>query len=381
MATAGKVINCKAAVAWVANEPLVIEDVSVDPPRDKEVRVRVVSTSFCHSDLHGIQGMTIPGLLEFEFPIILGHEGTGVVESVGPGVTSVKAGDHVIPLFSAQCGECVPCKMDNTNFCLYSKDTRCKGRMLDGTSRISCKGKPVQTFLGCATFSEYFVIDEPCVAKIDPRADLKKVGMVGCCIPTGVGAARDFAQVRPGSVCAVWGLGAVGLAAAYGCKLAGAATIIGIDISPSKAELAKKFGCTEFIDPTKLDKPIHEYMQERFDGGCDFTFESVGNVLTMNAAYESVRPAGGRCTILGLTTAADKFISVHPYSIVCGKEIRGCLFGGLRFRFDVPPLVDEILAGKIDCDLFITDTIRHDQINWAIDQMKAGQGIRYVLLY
>ncbi|XP_052124536.1 alcohol dehydrogenase class-3-like isoform X2 [Frankliniella occidentalis] len=382
MSTAGKVIHCKAAVCWAKDEPLVIESISVEPPRNNEVRIRMVSTSFCHSDLHGIKGMVIPGMHEAEFPTVFGHEGAGIVESVGPAVKGLKPGDAVIPLFAAQCGECPLCAMDGTNLCIYAKDTRAKGLMSDGTSRLSCKGKTLTTFLGCATFSEYFVADEPCVAKINPKADLTKVGVAGCCIPTGVGAARAVAQVAAGSTCAVWGLGAVGLSAVLGCKLAGASTIIGVDISPEKAELAKKFGCTEFIDPTKLDKPIQKVLQERspFEG-CDFTFESIGNVHTMRAAYESVRPAGGVCTVLGVSSDPEKFMQVHPIDLLGGKNLRGCYFGGLRFRLDLPKLVDEIVEGKIDCGLFITDTIKHDQINWAIDQMKAGKGIRYALLY
>ncbi|KAK3927223.1 Alcohol dehydrogenase class-3 [Frankliniella fusca] len=382
MATAGKVIHCKAAVSWGKDEPLVIEDISVDPPKNNEVRIRMVATSFCHSDLHGMQGLRITGMHEAEFPTVFGHEGAGVVESVGPDVKTLRPGDSVIPLFNAQCGECPLCGLDGTNFCLYAKDTRARGLMSDGTSRLSCKGKRLSTFLGCATFSQYFVIEEPCVAKVNPKADLTRVGVAGCCIPTGVGAVREVARVSPGSTCAVWGLGAVGLSVVLGCKLAGAANIIGVDISPDKAELAKKFGCTEFIDPTKLNEPIQKVLQERFPmQGCDFTFESIGNVHTMKAAYESVRPAGGVCTVLGVSGDPDKFIQVHPLDVLAGKQLKGCYFGGLRFRLDLPQLVEEIVEGKIDCNLFITDTIRHDQINWAIDQMKAGKGIRYTLLY
>ncbi|XP_034232528.1 alcohol dehydrogenase class-3-like [Thrips palmi] len=381
MATAGKVITCRAAVCWAKGESLSIEEITVDPPKENEVRLRVVSSSFCHSDLHAIQGIKVPGLVDVQFPMVAGHEGAAVVESVGLGVTSVAAGDSVIPLFGAQCGVCVLCKMDGTNFCLHSRGTRGLGVMMDGTSRMSCKGTPLKTFLGCSTFSEYFVIDEPCVAKISKKADLKKVGVAGCCIPTGVGATRVVGKVKRGSVCAVWGLGAVGLATIMGCKLAGASTIIGIDVSASKEALGKKLGCTEFINPTKLDRPIQEYLQERFGGGCDFTFESIGNVMTMKAAYESVRPGGGVCTVLGVSSDPDKFVEVHPHDILAGKEIKGCYFGGLRFRFDVSPLVDEIIAGKICCDNFITDTLSIDKINWAIEQMKAAQGIRYVLLF
>lgn len=293
----GKVITCRAAVLWAQGEELKIEEIQVDPPKKGEVRVKIVATGICHSDASAKAG-TIVGSV---FPIILGHEGAGIVESVGDGVTAFKAGDHVIPLFLPQCKECVICKHETANFCLEFAGNQTKGLMPDGTSRLSCRGKKLMKFVGCGTFAEYSVLSEFNLCKINDKAPLNKVCLLSCGVSTGYGAAVNTAKVKNGSSCAVWGLGALGLAAVLGCKNSGASRIIAIDINSDKFAIAKKLGATEFINPKDIKIPIQEHLRAMTAGiGVDYTFECIGNTQVMKQAFESAAIGWGVCVLIGV---------------------------------------------------------------------------------
>nr|CAI5830526.1 unnamed protein product [Callosobruchus analis] len=373
-ATAGKPITCKAAVAWGPKQELKMETIEVAPPKAHEVRIKILFTAVCHTDAYTLSGQDPEGL----FPVILGHEGSGIVESVGEGVSNIKPGDHVIPLYIPQCGECKFCKSPKTNLCQKIRVTQGKGVMPDGTSRFTCKGKTLYHFMGCSTFSEYTVVADISVAVIHPRAPLEKVCLLGCGVPTGYGAALNTAKVEKGSTCAVWGLGAVGLAVGLGCQVAGATRIIGIDLNPSKFEVAKKFGFTEFVNPKDHEKPIQEVMVDLTDGGLDFTFECVGNVATMRAALESCHKGWGVSTIVGVAGAGQE-ISTRPFQLVTGRVWKGTAFGGWKSRDSVPKLVEEYLLDKLKLDDFISHTMKFDQLNEAFKLMHKGESIRTVL--
>ncbi|XP_064640193.1 alcohol dehydrogenase class-3-like [Lineus longissimus] len=372
--TAGKAITCKAAVAWEAKKPLSIEDVEVAPPKAGEVRIKVLSTGVCHTDAYTLDGFDSEG----KFPVILGHEGGGIVESVGEGVTSVKAGDHVIPLYIPECKECKFCKSKKTNLCSKIRSTQGAGVMPDGTPRFRCKGQDVYHFMGTSTFSEYTVVAEISVAKVSEAAPLDKVCLLGCGISTGYGAALNTAQVEEGSICAVWGLGAVGLATIMGCKVAGASRIIGIDINPDKFEIAKQFGATECINPKDHSKTIQEVLVEMTEGGCDYTFECIGNIHTMRAALESCHKGWGVSVIIGVAAAGQE-ISTRPFQLVTGRVWKGTAFGGWKSRSSVPGLVDDYMSGKLKVDEFITHNMGLDEINNAFDLMHSGQSIRSIV--
>ncbi|KAJ8318349.1 hypothetical protein KUTeg_003440 [Tegillarca granosa] len=352
--TAGKTIQCKAAVAWEAKKPLTIETIEVAPPKAGEVRIRITHTGVCHTDAYTLGGSDPEGL----FPVILGHEGGGIVESVGEGVTSMQPGDHVIPLYIPQCYECKFCKSPKTNLCQKVRATQGKGVMPDGTSRFMCKGKQLYHFMGTSTFSEYTVVAEVSVCKVNPQAPLDKV--------------------EQGSTCAVWGLGAVGLAVIMGCQKAGASRIIGIDINPDKFEFAKQFGATECINPKDHSKSIQEVLVELTDGGCDFTFECIGNIHTMRAALESCHKGWGVSTIIGVAAAGQE-ISTRPFQLVTGRVWKGTAFGGWKSRDSVPKLVDSYLNKEMKVDEFVTHTRPLDKINEAFDLMHAGQSLRTVV--
>ncbi|XP_015174398.1 PREDICTED: alcohol dehydrogenase class-3 [Polistes dominula] len=374
--TAGKVIKCKAAVAWKAKEKLSIEEIEVAPPKAHEVRIKIVNTALCHTDSYTLEGLDPEGI----FPCILGHEGSGIVESVGEGVTEFKQGDHVIPLYIPQCGECKFCKSPKTNLCSKIRATQGKGLMPDGTSRFTCKGQTIAHFMGCSTFSEYTVVADISLVKIDNTAPLDKVCLLGCGIPTGYGAVLNTAKVEPGSTCAIWGLGAVGLATAFGCKTAGASRIIGIDINPDKFKQAKTFGCTELINPKDHSKPIQEVLVELTDGGLDYTFVCVGNVQSMRAALESCHKGWGMSVIVGVAAAGEE-ISTRPFQLVTGRSWTGTAFGGWKSKESVPKLVNEYMSKKLLLDEFITHNLPFEQINEAFELLHSGTCLRAVLKY
>ncbi|XP_024661977.2 alcohol dehydrogenase 1 [Maylandia zebra] len=373
MATAGKVIKCKAAVAWEPNKPVVIEEIEVAPPQANEVRIKIVATSVCHTDLyHLFESMHKDG-----FPTVLGHEGAGIVESVGPGVTEFQPGDKVIPLFLSQCKECHLCKNPRTNQCEVAW-TRINQAIMAGVeSRFTCKGKRVLQFMGTSTFSEYTVINQMAVAKIDPAAPLDKVCLLGCGICTGYGAAVNTAKVEPGSTCAVFGLGAVGLAAVMGCKAAGAKRIIAVDVNPDKFEKAKVFGATDFVNPKDHDKPIHEVLTKMTNGGVDYSLECVGNVQVMRSALESSAQGWGVSVIVGWTDLHD--IVIRPAHLISGRTWKGSMFGGFKSKDGVSKMVKDYLDKKLKVDEFISQNMTLDQANDAIELMKNCKCIRAVM--
>ncbi|GBP69504.1 Alcohol dehydrogenase class-3 [Eumeta japonica] len=374
MSTAGKVIKCRAAVAWEAGKPLSLEEIEVDPPKAGEVRVKIVATGVCHTDAYTLSGKDPEGV----FPVVLGHEGGGIVESVGEGVTTVKPGDHVIPLYVPQCKTCKFCLNPKTNLCQKVRITQGQGVMPDGTKRFRCKGKELFHFMGCSTFSEYTVVLEISLCKIADAAPLDKVCLLGCGVPTGYGAALNTANVEKDSNCAIFGLGAVGLAVALGCKVAGAKRIIGVDINPDKYEVAKKFGVNEFVNPKDYDKPIQQVLVDLTDGGLDYTFECIGNVNTMRAALEACHKGWGVSVIIGVAAAGEE-ISTRPFQLVTGRTWKGTAFGGYKSRDSVPKLVDEYLSKKLMLDEFVTHDVSIEDINEAFHLMHVGKAIRPVV--
>ncbi|XP_011210293.1 alcohol dehydrogenase class-3 [Bactrocera dorsalis] len=373
--TEGKVITCKAAIAWEAKKPLVIEDVEVAPPKSHEVRIKIVASGVCHTDAYTLGGFDPEGV----FPVILGHEGAGIVESVGEGVTAFKAGDHVIPLYIPQCNECKFCRSNKTNLCQKIRSTQGQGLLPDGTSRFTCKGKKVFHFMGTSTFSQYTVVADISLCKVDKEAPLDKIGLLGCGIPTGYGAAINTAKVEPGSICGIWGLGAVGLATAMGCRKAGASKIYGIDINPDKFEVAKRFGVTDFINPKDVaDKgPIQNYIIDLLDGGFDYSFECIGNVNTMRAALEATHKGWGTSVVIGVAAGGQE-ISTRPFQLVAGRTWKGTAFGGYKGS-DMPKLVQEYLSKELLVDEFITHTMDLEAINEAFDLMHSGKSIRSIV--
>lgn len=372
--TAGKVITCRAAVAWEAKKPLSIEEIQVFPPKAGEVRVRIVATGVCHTDAYTLGGHDSEG----KFPCILGHEGAGVVESIGEGVTTVSPGDHVIPLYIPQCKQCKFCKSSKTNLCSCIRATQGQGVMPDGTARFCCKGQTVYHFMGTSTFSEYTVLPEISVAKVDPNAPMDKVCLLGCGIPTGYGAALNTAGVEPGSTVGVWGCGAVGLAAIMGCKEAGAKRIIAVDINPDKWPKAEEFGATEFFNPLDHERPAQQVLVEITDGGLDYSFECIGNIKTMRAALEACHKGWGVSTIIGVAAAGQE-ISTRPFQLVTGRVWKGTAFGGWKSRDSIPILVNKYMKGELKVNEFVSHTFPLAEINTAFDVMHAGKSIRSVV--
>ncbi|XP_049451335.1 alcohol dehydrogenase 1 isoform X9 [Epinephelus fuscoguttatus] len=373
MATVGKVIKCKAAVAWEPNKPLVIEEIEVAPPKANEVRIKIVTTTVCHTDLyHLLEDMPRDG-----FPTVLGHEGAGIVESVGPGVTEFQPGDRVIPLFIYQCRECRFCKSPKTNICDKGWFSDRHDVMADPNCRLTCKGKKVLPFMGTSTFSEYTVVNQMAVAKIDPTAPLDKVCLLGCGICSGYGAAVNTAKVEPGSTCAVFGLGAVGLAAVMGCKAAGAKRIIAVDINPEKSEKAKVLGATDFVNPKDHSKSISQVLSEMTDGGVDYSLECVGKVEVMRSALESCVKGWGVSVVVGWNDMYD--VSVRPIQLIAGRTWKGSSFGGFKSKDGVVQMVKAYLDKKLKLDEFITHNMTLAQVNDAIELMKHGKCIRTVL--
>ncbi|XP_054447672.1 all-trans-retinol dehydrogenase [NAD(+)] ADH7-like [Pteronotus mesoamericanus] len=374
MGTAGKVIKCKAAVLWELNKPLCIEEIEVAPPKAKEVRIKIIATGICGTDDHVIKGVMVA-----KFPVILGHEGAGVVESIGDGVTTVKPGDKVIPLFLPQCRECKVCLNPYGNACIKSDFTG-RGVLADGTSRFTCKGKTVYHFLGTSTFSEYTVLDEFSIAKIDDAAPLEKVCLIGCGFSTGYGAAIKTGKVTPGSTCAVFGLGGVGLSVIMGCKSAGASRIIGIDLNKSKFEKAKAVGATECISPKDFTKPISEVLSEMTDNNVSYSFEVIGRLDTMVDALASCHENYGTSVVVG-APPSDTKLTYDPFLLFSGRTWKGCVFGGWKSRDDVPKIVTDFLKGKYDLDQLITHVLPFKKIQDGFELLYSGQSIRVILMF
>ncbi|MAX86731.1 MULTISPECIES: S-(hydroxymethyl)glutathione dehydrogenase/class III alcohol dehydrogenase [Thalassolituus] len=369
-------ITCRAAIAWKAGEPLSIEEVQVAPPKAGEVRVKIVATGVCHTDAFTLSGDDPEGI----FPAILGHEGGGIVESVGEGVTSVKVGDHVIPLYTAECRECKFCKSGKTNLCQAVRETQGKGLMPDGTSRFSQNGKPIFHYMGCSTFSEYTVLPEISLAKVNPEAPLEEVCLLGCGVTTGMGAVMNTAKVEEGATVAIFGLGGIGLSAVIGATMAKASRIIAIDINESKFDLAKQLGATDCINPKDYDKPIQEVIVELTDGGVDYSFECIGNVDVMRSALECCHKGWGESVIIGVAGAGQE-ISTRPFQLVTGRVWKGSAFGGVKGRSELPDYVERYLAGEFKLSDFITHTMPLDDVNEAFHLMHEGKSIRTVIHY
>ncbi len=369
-------ITCKAAIAWEAGKPLSIEDVQVAPPKAGEVRVKIVATGVCHTDAFTLSGDDPEGI----FPAILGHEGGGIVESIGEGVTSVAVGDHVIPLYTPECGECKFCKSGKTNLCQKIRVTQGKGLMPDGTTRFSQNGKPIFHYMGCSTFSEYTVLPEISLAKINKSAPLEEVCLLGCGVTTGMGAVVNAARVQKGDSVAVFGLGGIGLSAVIGAQMAGAGRIVAIDINESKFDLAKQLGATDCINPKNFNKPIQEVIVEMTDGGVDWSFECIGNVNVMRSALECCHKGWGESVIIGVAGAGQE-ISTRPFQLVTGRVWRGTAFGGVKGRSQLPDYVERYLAGEFKLSDFITHTMKLEDINEAFHLMHEGESIRSVIHY
>lgn len=368
-------MKTRAAVAYKAGAPLEIETVDLDGPKKGEVLIEVMATGVCHTDAFTLSGDDPEG----EFPVILGHEGAGIVREIGEGVTSLKVGDHVIPLYTPECRECDYCLHPKTNLCQSIRSTQGKGLMPDGTSRFSLNGKPILHYMGCSTFSNFTVMPEIAVAKVRKDAPFEKICYIGCGVTTGVGAVVFDAKVEPGSNVAVFGLGGIGLNVIQGAKMVGANKIIGIDLNPNKVELAKKFGMTDFINPKEVENVV-EAIQDLTNGGVDYSFECIGNVNVMRQALECCHKGWGESVIIGVA-GAGKEISTRPFQLVTGRVWRGSAFGGARGRTDVPKIVDWYMDGKIDIDSLITHTMPLDEINTAFDLMHEGKSIRSVVKY
>lgn len=365
-----------AAVAWEPKEPLTIEEIDVEGPKTGEVMVRMVASGVCHTDAFTLSGEDPEGV----FPCVLGHEGGGVVEEIGPGVTTLKVGDKVIPLYIPECRVCKACLSGRTNLCTALNETEWSGLMPDGTVRYSKNGKKIFHYMGASTFAEYSVIPEIALVKINPAAPLEKVCLLGCGITTGIGAVLNTAKVRPGSTVAIFGLGGIGLSAVQGAVMAKASRIIVIDINESKFELAGQLGATDFINPKKHSAPIQEVIEEMTNGGVDYSFECVGNVDLMRAALESCHMGWGESIIIGVA-GAGKTIQTRPFQLVTGRTWKGTAFGGVRGRTELPGYVDRYMQGEIEIDKMITHTMRIEDINKAFDLMHAGKSIRSVIHY
>jgi S-(hydroxymethyl)glutathione dehydrogenase/alcohol dehydrogenase len=375
-------MKTRAAVAFAAGKPLEVVEVDLEGPKAGEVLIEIKATGICHTDDFTLSGADPEGL----FPAILGHEGAGVVVDVGPGVTSVKKGDHVIPLYTPECRECPSCLSRKTNLCTAIRATQGQGLMPDGTSRFSFEGKPIFHYMGCSTFSNYTVLPEIAVAKIDPAAAFDKVCYVGCGVTTGVGAVINTAKVEEGATAVVFGLGGIGLNVIQGLRLAGADMIIGVDLNNAKKEWGERFGMTHFVNPTEIGEDIVPYLinltKRRGDliGGADYTFDCTGNTKVMRQALEASHRGWGKSIVIGVAGAGQE-ISTRPFQLVTGRTWMGTAFGGARGRTDVPKIVDWYLDGKIEIDPMITHTLRLEDINKGFEMMHSGDSIRSVVVY
>ncbi len=369
-------MDVRAAIAWEAGKPLSVETVQLDGPRAFEVLVEVKATGVCHTDEYTRSGADPEGL----FPAILGHEGAGIVVDVGPGVTSVRKGDHVIPLYTPECRQCKSCLSRKTNLCTAIRATQGRGVMPDGTSRFSIGGKPLHHYMGCSTFSNYTVLPEIAVAKIREDAPFDKVCYIGCGVTTGLGAVINTAKVEPGANVVVFGLGGIGLNVVQGARMVGADRIIGVDLNPAREPLARQFGLTHFVNPKEVAGDLVAHLVELTDGGADYSFECVGNVKLMRQALECCHRGWGVSVIVGVAGAGQE-ISTRPFQLVTGRQWKGTAFGGARGRTDVPKIVDWYMDGRIDIDSLITHTMPLADINRAFELMHSGESIRSVVVY
>jgi S-(hydroxymethyl)glutathione dehydrogenase / alcohol dehydrogenase len=369
-------MKSRAAIAWAAGKPLAIEEIEVAGPKRGEVLIKISASGVCHTDAYTLSGKDPEGL----FPAILGHEGGATVLEIGEGVTSVTPGDHVIPLYIPECGECKFCQSGRTNLCGAIRLTQGKGVMPDGTSRFSFDGKAIFHYMGTSTFSEYTVLPEIAVAKINRAAPLDKVCLLGCGITTGIGAVLNTAKVRPGSTAAVFGLGGIGLSVIQGLVMARAARIIAIDTNHAKFDMAKNLGATDFIIPQQNGRPVQEVLIEMTDGGVDYSFECIGNVKTMRAALECCHKGWGESTIIGVAAAGEE-ISTRPFQLVTGRVWRGTAFGGVKGRSQLPGYVEKYLSGEIKVEPMITHTLPLERINEAFDLMHESKSIRTVIKF
>ena len=367
-------MKTRAAIAWEAGQPLSVEEIDLDGPKAGEVLMRIVATGVCHTDAYTLSGEDPEGA----FPSILGHEGGAVVEEIGEGVTSVKAGDHVIPLYTPECRECAFCTSGKTNLCQAIRVTQGQGLMPDGTSRFSRNGEQILHFMGTSTFSEYTVLPEIAVAKIGKEAPLESVCLLGCGITTGIGAVLNTAKVEAGATVAVFGLGGVGLSVIQGAVMAKASRILAIDINPDKADMAIALGATDFVNPQDYDDPIQDVVIELTGGGVDYSFEAVGNVNLMRAALECCHKGWGESTIIGVAGAGQE-IATRPFQLVTGRVWRGSAFGGVKGRTELPGMVEQYMSGGIKVDEMITHTMGLEDINTAFDLMHEGKSIRSVV--
>ncbi|KAJ1859044.1 NAD/NADP dependent alcohol dehydrogenase [Coemansia sp. RSA 1822] len=376
MSFEGKPIKCKAAIAWEAGKPLSVEEIEVAPPKAGEVRLKVVATGICHTDAYTLSGQDAEG----RFPCIFGHEGGCVVESVGPGVTSVVPGDHVVPLYTPECKKCKFCTSGKTNLCSVVRETQGRGEMPDGTTRFTCRGQPIYHYMGTSTFSEYTVVCEISCAKVDPKAPLDRLCLLGCGIPTGWGAVNYSAKVEKDAVVAVFGCGAIGLSVIQGAVAAGARTIIAIDVNPMKFEMAKKFGATDFINPRDFDdKPIQQVIVESFDGGVDYSFEcSGGNTDVMRAALECCHKGWGKSVIISVAASGQE-VRTRPFMLVTGRVWMGSAFGGVKGRTQIPEFVQMYVDGKLNIDDYVTNEFSLDDINKGLEAMHNPSCIRPVV--
>ncbi len=369
-------MESRAAVAVAAGKPLEVTTVSLEGPKEGEVLVEIKATGICHTDEFTLSGADPEGA----FPAILGHEGAGVVVETGPGVTSVRAGDHVIPLYTPECRQCEYCLHPKTNLCQAIRETQGRGVMPDGTSRFSAGGEPILHYMGTSTFSNFTVLPEIAVARIREDAPFDKVCYIGCGVTTGLGAVMNTAKVEPGSRCVVFGLGGIGLNVIQGLRIVGARQIVGVDVNPGKREMAEQFGMTEFVNPNEVEGDLVPYIVDRTKGGADYTFDCTGNVDVMRAALEACHKGWGESVIIGVAPAGAE-IATRPFQLVTGRVWRGTAFGGARGRTEVPKIVDWYMEGRVEIDPMITHTMPLSDINRAFDLMHAGESIRSVVIY
>ena len=370
-------MKTRAAVAWTAEKPLTIETVDLAGPKAGEVLVEIMATGVCHTDAYTLSGLDSEGM----FPSILGHEGAGIVREIGAGVTGVKVGDHVIPLYTPECRQCKSCLSQRTNLCTAIRSTQGQGVMPDGTSRFSFEGKPIPHYMGCSSFSNFTVLPEIAVAKVREDAPFDKICYIGCGVTTGVGAVIWTAKVWPGANVVVFGLGGIGLNVIQAARMVGADKIIGVDLNPAKAEIARKFGMTHFVNPDEVGRDkVVQAIVDLTGGGADFSFECIGNVHTMRQALECCHRGWGESIVIGVAPSGAE-ISTRPFQLVTGRVWKGSAFGGARGRTDVPKIVDWYMEGKINIDDLITHTLPLDKINDAFHLMHAGESIRSVVVY
>ena len=369
-------MKTRAAVAFQAGKPLEIVELDLEGPKAGEVLVEIKATGVCHTDEFTLSGADPEGA----FPAVLGHEGAGVVVDVGPGVTSLKPGDHVIPLYTPECRECEYCLHPKTNLCQSIRSTQGQGVMPDGTSRFSYKGEKILHYMGCSTFSNYSVLPEIALAKVRSDAPFDKICYIGCGVTTGIGAVMFTANVEPNSTAVVFGLGGIGLNVIQGLKLVGARQIVGVDTNPAKEGMARQFGMTDFVNPKEIKGDLVGHLVELTGGGADYSFECIGNVEVMRAALECAHKGWGESIIIGVAPAGAE-ISTRPFQLVTGRHWRGSAFGGARGRTDVPKIVDMYMEGRINIDDLITHTMPLEEINTAFDLMHRGESIRSVVVY